>query len=95
MELVCEYPIGTLRTMTTVNNRVTVATAVKNVPGVGQPFLIFNTLPGTVAAADFDDPSILDANGDRKYVVSTNAADNLLLIDEMLANPPIGALTFV
>jgi len=93
MKLVCEYPPGSLRTATTVNNVAIVATAVKNMPGVGQPFLIFQNLPSNVAAADFDHESILDDDGNRKYVVSTSAAENLMMINAMLANPPLDAIT--
>lgn len=86
MKLVCEYPAGTLRTATTANNNQAVATAVKTMPGVGQPFLIFASLPGTVVMADLEMyPS---------YVVDIDPAVNLALIEQMLASPPLDALTF-
>jgi hypothetical protein len=86
MKLVCEYPAGTLRTATTANNNQAVAQAVKSMPGVGKPFLIFATLPGTVIFAD------LEMYPD--YVVSTDVAANLAKIEAMLSTPPLDALTF-
>ena len=87
MRLICEYPVNTLRNAVTVNNVSQVALAIKTMPGVGKPFLIFASLPGAVAAADFDlYPS---------YVVSSVTADNAALINAMLATPPLDALTFV
>lgn len=86
MKLICEYPAGTLRNATTVNNLDTVALALKNMPGVGKPFLLFQSLPGPVVAADFD------AHPDFK--VSADVAANRTMIDAMLASPPDDALTF-
>ena len=93
MKMVCEYPVGTLRTATTVNNTVVMATAVKTMPGVGQPFLMFASLPANALMADFNHESIIDENGVCKYLVSSNAADNLIMINDMLANPPLAAIT--
>lgn len=86
MKLICEYPPGNLRNVTTANNITSVATAVKNMPGVGQPFLIFQSLPGLVVLADFGMYP--------DYVVSSDAAQNAVLIQQMLDAPPIDALTF-
>jgi len=86
MKLIAEYPVGTLRNATTVNNLDVVALALKNMPGVGKPFLIFQSLPGQVVAADFDQfPD---------YKVSVDVAANRAMIDAMLANPPTDALAF-
>lgn len=93
MRLVCEYPPGSLRNATTVNSVSIVANVLKTMPGVGQPFLIFNTLPGAVAAVDWQHESIVDENGNTKYIVSADNADNAAMINEMLVNPPINAIT--
>lgn len=86
MKLICEYPVGALRNATTVNNLDTVALALKNMPGVGKPFLIFQSLPGQVVVADFDQfPD---------YKVSADVSANRALIDQMLNEPPTDALTF-
>ena len=87
MKLICEYPPGTLRNATTVANLTTVATGLRVMPGVGKPFLIFQSLPGQVASADFDLYP--------QYIVSAVVADNLALINEALATPPLDALGFV
>lgn len=87
MKLICEYPPGTLRNnITTVNNIPTVGKTVRNVPGIGQPFLIFASLPSPPIMADF---SMFP-----DYVVSANEADNVAMIEAMLADPPLAALTF-
>jgi len=92
MKLLAEYPVGTLRNATTVANKIVVATAVKNMPGVGRPFLIFNSLPSAAITCDFDMFPM--------YIVSSVVADNLAMIEEMLAmedddpNPLLSALTF-
>jgi len=93
MKIVCEYPVGTLRTATAVNNVVMVAQAVRQMPGVGQPFLAFASLPANAIMADFDHESILDENGNRRFVVSSVVAENIQMINEMLANPPLDAIT--
>ena len=87
MKLICEYPPGTLRNATTANTVQTVAQAVKQMPGVGKPFLVFATLPSQVAIAAFDMYP--------DYVVSGDAAVNAALIQQMLDTPPTDALTFV
>ncbi len=93
MKIVCEYPVGTLRTATAVNTVTIVATAVKTMPGVGQPFLCFASLPSNAIMADFQHESIVDENGNCKYIVSSSAAQNVIMINEMLANPPLAAIT--
>lgn len=86
MKLICEYPAGTLRNATTINNNSTVALALKNMPGVGKPFLIFQSLPGQVVAADFD--------AYPAFVVDSDVSVNLANIEAMLATPPSDALAF-
>jgi len=86
-KLICEFPPGVLRNATTASNLTAVASALRSMPGVGKPFLIFASLPATVALADFD------AYPD--YVVSADVAANETMISEMLATPPLDALTFV
>lgn len=86
MKLICESPPGTLRNVTTANNVVAVAKAVKSLPGVGKPFLIFQSLQGQVVLADFELHP--------EYVVNADPAENAALINAMLASPPTDALTF-
>lgn len=88
MKIICEYPVGTLRVGTAVNNISVIAKSVKSVPGVGKPFLVFASLPpGTVAEADL--------NMFPEYVASSVEADNAAIIQQMLDNPPLAALTIV
>ena len=93
MKIVCEYPVGILRTATAVNNVVMVAQAVRQMPGIGQPFLAFENLPANAIMADFDHESIVDENGNRRFVVSSVVAENVQMINEMLASPPLAAIT--
>ena len=93
MKAVFEYPIGTLRTATTVNNVAVVGQVLKSAPGVGQPFLIFASLPSNVAMVDWQHESLLDSEGNPKFVVSTVTSENVQMINAMLANPPLGAIT--
>lgn len=86
MKLICEFPPGNLRNVTTANNIQAVATAVKTMPGVGKPFLIYQSLPGQVIMADFELHP--------EYVVSSDVAQNATLIQQMLDTPPVDALTF-
>ena len=93
LKLICEYPVGTLRNATTVANKNTVALALKNMPGVGQPFLIYAALPSSAIMADF---SMFP-----QFVVSTVVSENLQMINDMLdmddgvnPNPLLDALTF-
>ncbi len=85
MKLIAEYPVGTLRNATTVNNVNSVAVAIKTMPGVGKPFLIFASLPGTVVMADFGMYP--------DYVVSSDTATNVGIINDQLATPPLDAIT--
>jgi hypothetical protein len=93
MRLICEYPQGTLRNATTVNNIAIVGQTVKTLPGIGQPFLVFSSLPGVVGAVDWQHESIVDENGNPKYIVSSVTSENVQMINAMLANPPLGAIT--
>lgn len=97
MKIVCEYPVGTLRTATGVNHLGMLAKGLRVMPGVGQPFLVFASLPAPVIMADFDHESIMEDDGEgnmvRKYVVSQDEVKNIAMINEMLANPPLAAIT--
>lgn len=92
MKLVCEFPPGTLRTMTSTNNINLAAQALKNVPGVGQPFLMFASLSGTVAIADFE---LHDDWAGHGNVVTNDTAKNVEMIQAMLDTPPTDAVTMV
>lgn len=64
---------------------VNVALAVKTNPGVGKPFLIFDSLPdGQPTGVDFTDAPI----------ANVDVTINQTAIDNMLANPPWDALTY-
>lgn len=87
MKLICEYPPGTLRNnVTTVANIGTVGSTLKVIPGVGQPFLIFASLPSPPVAVDF--------GMFPQYVVSAVVSENVAMIEAALADPPLAALTF-
>ena len=58
---------------------------VKNMPGVGKPFLLFASLP--------DGPPT-SANFTNAPVVSSDTSANQAAIDAMLADPPWDALTY-
>lgn len=92
MKLICEYPVGTLRNAVTVNDIPTVAKALRNMPGVGKPFLIFaaDAYSGKVIMADFDLHPDWAGQGN---VVSADPAKNAQIIQAMLDNPPLDALT--
>lgn len=92
MKLLCEFPIGTLRSMTSTNNLALAAQGLKNVPGVGQPFLFFNTLPGQVAAVDFELHTDWAGHGNK---VTNDVQKNAEMIQAMLDTPPVDALTIV
>lgn len=95
MKIVCEFN-NNLVTLTANPNITVVGTGLKSVPGVGKPFLAFPSLPSNPVLCDFDHPSICDANGDRIYVVTSNTATNVALINACLAAAPapLDALTF-
>lgn len=84
MKLVCEYPVGTLRTAAAVNNVSAVAMAIRQMPGVGKPFLIFSDLPGQATMAFFDMYP--------DYVVSSDVSANIAMINAQLASPPLDAV---
>jgi hypothetical protein len=91
MKLVCEKPPGTLRTLTSTNNIALAANALKTTPGVGQPFLMFASLPGVVVQVDFDLHADWAGHGN---VVNSDATKNAEMIQAMLDAPPLDALTF-
>ncbi|HVL74229.1 MAG TPA: hypothetical protein VM434_20335 [Beijerinckiaceae bacterium] len=79
MKMVCEVK-GAARVVTTVSNDPAVlGSQVRQVPGVGQPFWMWLTLPaGTLMGADFTGAP----------VVSSDAAVNAAAIQAMLDSPP-------
>jgi hypothetical protein len=93
MRLICEYPSGTLRNAVTVSNHYTVASGLRSMPGIGKPFLIYETLPGPVVAADFELHQNSEGTGP-KWIVNADPNINLAMIEEQLADPPLDALTF-
>ena len=90
MKVVCEYPVGTLRTATAVNNVTMVAMALRQMPGVGQPFLAFANLPAPAIMANFDLHEDWAGHGNK---VSGDVAKNVEMINAMLAAPPLDAIT--
>lgn len=78
MKIICEYPPGTLRNATGVNNVGSIARSLKVMPGVGRPFMAFATLPGLVT-------TVID--WDICPVVSEDEAVNAAAINDQLANP--------
>lgn len=92
MKLICEYPVGSLRNAVTVSNINTVAQALKVMPGVGKPFLIFasDAYTGLVIMADFELHEDWAGNGN---VVNSDVAKNKAMIEAMLAEPPLDAIT--
>lgn len=92
MKMLCEWPAGVLRSMTSTNHMGLAAQGLMNVPGVGQPFLFFASLPGQVAAVDFDLHDDWAGHGNR---VTNDVVKNMEMIQAMLDNPPLDALTIV
>lgn len=95
-KLVCEITINgspTLKALTSTSNLDSVANAIKTTPGVGKPFLFFNSLPqpGHPTLCDFDLHPDWAGFGN---LVTSNNADNRAMIDAMLLNPPLDALTW-
>lgn len=88
MKLVCPITINGVeqtKTLTTASG-IDVGAFVKVKPGIGKPFLAFNTLPGSVIAADFDGAPI----------VNSDAPTNNTAISDMLSDPQpyLDRLTF-
>jgi hypothetical protein len=92
MKMICEFPVGTLRTLTATNTLVLSAQGLINVPGVGQPFLFFNSLPGKVAAVDFELHEDWAGHGNK---VTNDIVKNMAMLQAMLDNPPLDAVVFV
>lgn len=67
----------------TVANGADPGLVAKIVCGVGNAFYAFDSLPGTVLAADFDGAPVVDND-----VTVNNTA-----IDAMIANPPLDKVT--
>lgn len=91
MKLVCYISINgedQLKTLTTVPGLTTNATFIKSKPGIGKPFLMFNSLPGTVIAAELDTGVA--------PIVSDDVPTNEAAITAMLADPStyLALLTF-
>lgn len=97
MRLICEYPAGVLRNAVAVDNNYSVGLVVRQLPGVGKPFLVFYSLPGPLLLADFEHQSLMvdDGNGGTrfKYIVTADPVANAAMVAEMLANPPTQAIT--
>jgi hypothetical protein len=93
MKLICEFPAGTLRNAVTVNNIDAVATAIKSMPGVNKPFLLFasDAYTGTVTMADFELHPDWAGHGN---VVNSDVAKNKAMIEAMLAAPPLDAIVY-
>lgn len=89
MKVVCEYPVGTLRTALAVNNITMVAMTLRQLPGVGQPFLAFANLSGNVGMADFSVHTDWAGHGN---VVTNDVAKNAEMIQAMLDAPPLDAI---
>ena len=86
MKLVCEIMINgveQVKVLTTANN-IDQGLFLKNKPGVGKPFYMFNTLASGVIGADFDGAPI----------VSADVAENNAAIAAMLAAPPLDKIIF-
>lgn len=89
MKVVFEFN-GQLRTAAAVNNVQMVASTIKSMPGVGQPFLAFANLPAQVVMADFDLHPDWAGYGN---LVTTDTAKNAAMIQAMLDAPPLDAIT--
>ena len=92
MKIICEYPPGTLRNAVGVDNVNTLAQAVKIMPGVGKPFLMFASTAyvGQVVMADFELHADWAGHGN---VVNSDVTKNKAMIEAMLAEPPLDAIT--
>lgn len=86
MRLLCEFPTGVLRNAITVNHLPSVGSVLRSLPGVGKPFLIFDSLPGN--------PVMVDFSMYPQYIVSSDINENITMINAQLANPPLDAVTF-
>lgn len=88
MKLVCEILVnGVMSTkVLTTADSMDQGALVKTKPGVGKPFLMFASLPGSVIAADFEGAP----------VVSTSTVENNQAIQAMLSEPQtyLSRLTF-
>lgn len=87
MKLICEFPVGTLRNAITSSNVTAVGMGLRQMPGIGKPFLMFppTAYTGAVAMADFDMYP--------QYVVSADVSENVAMIAAMMENPPLDAIT--
>lgn len=85
MKVICEYPVGTLRNATSTDNIGSLARTLKVVPGVGQPFMVFASLPGLVSMV---------TGWPDGMVVSADETENANMINDQLANPPTSFLVF-
>jgi len=92
-KLVCVTTIGgidTLRTIATSPNLDQCASALKSLPGIGKPFLFFASLPSNPTLADFDLHPDWAGFGN---LVTSDTSHNRAMIDAMLADPPMDAIT--
>lgn len=88
VKIVCIDKTNTPRyNITGVNDVARVAKTLKNMPGIGRPFMVF-------ADAGWVPPTMVDFDLHPDYVVSADESVNAGLIEAMLADPPIDALSF-
>ncbi len=92
--MVCMKIIGGVDTLiapAASSNLDQCAMALRSLPGVSKKFLFYPSLPSTPTFAEFDlDPTTYPLGN----TVTSDVATNRAMIDAMLANPPIDALTF-
>lgn len=87
MKLVCFVNIGgvdTLKVITTADSVDTTAAFVKSKPGVGKPFLVYESLSGTVLGAEFEGEPLAP-------IVSADVAANKTAIETMIAAESVAA----
>lgn len=87
MRLVCGVMIDgeeQTKSVTTVSGLDQNAAFVRTLPGIGKPFYMFNSLPGKVVGADFEEAPL----------VTADISENKRIIEGMLAAPPIEKIQF-
>jgi hypothetical protein len=90
MKLVC-YVNDALRIIAASSNLDQCASALRSLPGVGNKFLFFASLPSNPTLVDFDLHADWAGKGN---AVTSVVADNRAMIQAMLDDPPTDALTF-
>lgn len=89
MKVVFEFN-GQLRTAAAVNNVQMVAMTIRQMPGIGQPFLVFANLPAQAVMADFGLHPDWAGHGN---LVTNDVTKNAQMIQAMLDAPPMDAIT--